>query len=321
MITTRLYRDGKLQLEGFDPAEVNGLLSEEGVRVWLDVEEPTQDDLAMIQRQFGLHELSVEDSRHWRQRPKVEVFPNYFFVVLHGLSLGTGDELVDSEIHAFAGTGFLVTLRAAPVYDLRRVLQRWDEQAELTSEGGAFLLYALLDEVVDGYLTVIERYEDLADEIEDRVFVEEPDPEVQQEIFRFKRRIVTFRRRVMPLREVLDFIQEEPGFVTQELRPYYRDVLDHVIRTVELIDSVRDMLTAVLEAQLSQVSNRLNIHMKKLTAWAGIVLVPTLIAGIYGMNFERMPELDWAFGYPFALGLMVLSAVALYVAFKKRDWL
>jgi len=321
VITCHIYRDGHLQERDVEPAEVGELLKEEGVRIWLDVEEPTDGDLALIQEEFGFHELLIEDSRHWRQRPKVEVFPGYFFVVIHGLTLGEGDELIDSEIHAFAGHRFLVTLRARPPFDLRRVSERWNRQPELTSEGGGFLLYALLDEVVDDCLTVVERYEDLADEIEDRVFGDEPDPEVQQDIFRHKRRIVEFRRLVMPLREVLDLIQEQPGFVTPKLGPYYRDVADHVIRTIEFVDNVRDLLTSALEAQLSQVSNRLNIVMKKVTSWAAILLVPTLIAGIYGMNFERMPELDWVFGYPMALGIMLLAAGALFVAFRKRDWL
>jgi len=321
VITCRVYRDGHLEQREIDTTQISELLTEEGVRVWLDLAEPTDEELELIAEEFSLHPLSIEDSKHWRQRPKVEVFPNYFFVVVHGLMLAEDDELVDGEIHAFAGHRFLVTIRARPAFDLVPTLSRWDEQPELTAEGGGFLLYALLDVVVDGYLTIVERFEDLADDLEDRVFADEPDPELQQDVFSLKRRVVKLRRLVMPLREVLDLVQEQPGFVTRELAPYYRDVADHVIRAIEFVDNIREILTASLEAQLSQMSNRLNAVMKKLTSWAAILLVPTLIAGVYGMNFDRIPELHWALGYPFALGLMVVAAGALYIAFKKRDWL
>ncbi|MFN2545712.1 MAG: magnesium/cobalt transporter CorA [Actinomycetota bacterium] len=321
MITCRLYREGTLEEEAFDPARVSDLIEEHGSRVWLDVADPSEQDLAMLQEEFGLHPLAIEDTMHRGQRPKVEVYEGYFFLVLHAVSMDEKDELGDSEIHAFAGHRFLITLRYPPVFDLAEVLRRWDRQPELTSEGGGFLLYALLDEVVDGYFEVVERLEDLSDEIEDRVFADEPDQSVQEDIFRLKRRVVEFRRLVLPLREVLDLVQEQPQFVSNALGPYYRDVADHVIRTLEFADNVRELLTAALEAQLSQVSNRLNVVMKQLTSWAGIVLVPTLIAGIYGMNFEHMPELHWKYGYLYALLLMAASMFTLYRVFKKRDWL
>lgn len=321
MITCRLYQDGKLKEEAFDPSSISGLLEDEGARVWLDIDEPTEADLAMIQEEFGLHPLAVEDARHRGQRPKVDVYEGYFHVVVYALSLDDEDELVEGEIHAFAGKAFLITLRYAPVFDLKGVLERWDRQPELTSEGGGFLLYALLDEVVDDYFTIVDRLEDRGEEIEDRVFAPAPDADVQQDIFRLKREVVAFRRLVIPLREVLDLVQEQPGFVTQALGPYYRDVADHVIRVMEFVDNVRELLTAALEAQLSQVSNRLNQVMRSVTSWGAIILVPTLVAGIYGMNFENMPELGWLLGYPFALALMGLSAFILYRAFKRRDWL
>jgi magnesium transporter len=320
-ITCRLYKDGILKEEAFDPARASELIEEEGARVWLDVEDPTDDELTMIGEEFSLHPLSVEDTRHRGQRPRVEFFDKYFFIVLHGLGLDEKDELQDSEIHAFAGHRYLLTLRYAPVFDLSEVMRRWDRRPEHTSEGGGFLFYALLDEIVDGYFEVVERFEDRAEEIEDRVFADEPDPDIQEAIFRLKRKVVTFRRLVMPLREVLDLIQEQPGFVTPTLAPYYRDVADHVIRTLEFVDSIRDLLTTALEAELAQVSNRMNEIMKTLTSWAAIILIPTLIAGIYGMNFVHMPELKWRYGYYYALGLMLFLGVILYRMFKRRDWL
>jgi magnesium transporter len=177
---------------------------------------------------------------------------------------------------------------------------------------------------VDSYLVLVEEFEDQADRLEDQVFAEEgqtPSKVLQERMFDLKRDIVRFRRSVMPLRRVVDFFQEQPKVVTGSLAPYFRDVADHVVRCVELVDNVRDLLTALLEVRLAQVGNRLNEVMKKLTSWAAIILLPTLIAGIYGMNFEHMPELHWRFGYPMALGIMAATSGALYVIFKKREWL
>jgi magnesium transporter len=153
------------------------------------------------------------------------------------------------------------------------------------------------------------------------VFSEAGDPDVQEDIFKLKRKVVKFRRLAIPMREVIDLMQEYPGLVTSELVPYFRDVQDHVIRAIEFIDNIRDLLTSALESQLAQVSNRLNVVMKQLSAWAGIILVPTLIAGIYGMNFRNMPELRWQIGYPLAIGMMLVSAGLLFRVFKKRGWL
>jgi magnesium transporter len=321
MLTAHVYRDGVLQEKSPDVSSLRSRLEDEGNRLWVDAEGASEDELSLLREQFDLHPLSIEDSLHWNQRSKVEVFPNYYFVVVHGLKLDDRDRLVDSELHLFVGKGFLITVRAEPEFDLAGVRERLARQPELMAEGGGFLLYLLLDEIVDDYLTTVERYEDLSDEVEDHVFSDDEETDVQADIFRMKREIVRFRRLVAPLREVIDMLQEHPHLVTQIMAPYYRDVLDHVIRTLEFIDNIRDLLGAALEAQLSQVSNRLNVIMKKLTSWAGIVLVPTLIAGIYGMNFKHMPELDWKLGYPMALGLMALVGYALYRGFKKRDWL
>lgn len=321
-ITVRHYHDAKLVETEFDPTSVSDILAgEETARIWLDIMDPSDSDLAMVQEEFGLHPLSIEDAKNKGQRPKVETFDGYFFVVMHGLSLNPDDELMDGEIHVFTGKRFLVTLRYSPAFEMTGVERRWDRQPELTGEGGAFLLYALFDEVVDAYFPVVDRFEDLTDDIEARIFAETPDTDLQEDIFRLKHRVVEFRRLVMPLREVVDLVQEQPGFVTEKLGPYFRDISDHVIRTLEFVDNVREMLTAALEAKLSQDANRLNQVMKKITSWGAILLVPTLIAGIYGMNFNHMPELGLRYGYPSAIGLMVVASTVLYTVFKKKDWL
>jgi magnesium transporter len=322
VITCREVQHGALGEERRFDREAVERARAEGRHVWLDVTDPDADELRELQRTFGLHELAIEDTLNWGQRSKVEFYSDYVFIVLHGLALDADDRLVDSEIHLFASsTGYVITVRRPPVFDVGPVARRTARDPELAAEGIGFLLYLILDEIVDGYLLVVDRFEDLSDDVEDRVFQEEGESDVQETIFRLKREVVRFRRIAMPVREVVDLLNEAAGVVTPALRPYYRDVLDHVIRATELIDNIRDLLTSALESLLARVSNRLNDVMKQLTAWAGIILVPTLIAGIYGMNFEHMPELSWAFGYPLALGTMLAAGGLLYVMFRRRGWL
>ncbi|MBA3728563.1 MAG: magnesium/cobalt transporter CorA [Actinobacteria bacterium] len=320
-ITCRLYREGQLKETGFDPDLVSEFLKEPESLVWVDVESPSPQDIAMLGEEFGFHELALEDCLHPHQRPKIESYGSYFFLVAYGVTLRDG-ELVGHEVGAFVGKGYLVTVRKAPAIDLRPVVERWDIHEHLLKEGGGYLLYILLDEIVDGYFSTLDYLEDLSEEVEEHVLDSDGDPMAQNQIFRLKKQVLLFRRWVSPLRDVLDVMQRKVvQVVTPELEPYYRDVYDHVLRVTDFVDTLREILSTALDAHLTVVSNRLNEVMKRLTSWAAIILVPTLIAGIYGMNFVHMPELDWLFGYPFALGLMALSAGALYVTFKKRDWL
>jgi magnesium transporter len=325
VITCRHYREGVLEDETpFDLAEV-AAAGKAGTRVWLDAIEPSDEELKQLQDAFGLHQLSIEDSIRWGQRSKVEFYPEYVFLVSHGLQLDQENELEDSEIHLFARQGvYVITVRRKPMLDFGPAIKRMQGERGMEHEGIGFILYLLLDEIVDGYLDTIDRLEDLSDDIEERVSAEDEEAASQglaQDIFHLRQTVVRFRRLAVPMREVLDLLMEAEGIVTPTLAPYYRDVMDHTIRTTELMDNIRDLLTAARELQLAQVSNRLNVVMKKVTSWGAIILLPTLIAGIYGMNFRHMPELTWAIGYPVALGLMAVSAFLLYRGFKKRDWL
>jgi magnesium transporter len=329
MITCRIYRDGDLEGEEPFSSEVVRAARDGQHRLWLDVVDPTDEELEALQIELGLHELAVEDSRRWGQRSKVDFYPGHLFLVAHGLDLDENDELVDREVHLFAGAPlYVATVRREPRFEFEKARARVSSSPELSAQGIGYLLYLLLDEVVDGYLDVIERFEDLGDDIEDAVASEEEvsdSPEayraVARRIFRVRQQVVRFRRLAAPMREAVDQVLETPTIATPPLLPYYRDVMDHVIRTLELIDNVRDLLTSARELQIAQTSNRLNVVMKQLSAWAAIILIPTLIAGIYGMNFNHMPELRWAFGYPFALSLMVVLAFVLFLVFRKRDWL
>jgi magnesium transporter len=328
VITCRVFKDGALKREIPFDAEAIRAARRDDHRVWIDTIDPSDEELRRVQRELDLHELAVEDSMRWGQRAKVDFYPEHLFLVSHGIALDEHDVIVDREVHLFAGGGyFVVTVRREPLFDLGKAGDRFASAPDLSKEGIGFLLYLILDEIVDGYLDGIERFEDLSDEIEDAVATDDENtpPEATRDlarrIFRLRQQVVRFRRLTSPMREAVDLLLETPTVVTQPLVPYFRDVLDHVIRSMELTDNVRDLLTSARELQLAQVSNRLNVVMKKLTAWAAIILIPTLIAGIYGMNFRHMPELDWSFGYPLALGIMLLSAGLLYRTFRKRDWL
>ena len=320
-VTNRLYCDGRLEEHDFDPERVSEELQKPGAMVWLDIDDPTEESIAMLGREFGFHELALEDCLHPHQRPKIEQYGSYFFLVSYGVTV-EGEDLVPHEMAMFVGRNYLVTVRKRPAFDLKGVLARWDAHTDLAEEGGGYLLYILLDEVVDGYFDAVDAYQERIEALEDEVFGADPSTDTHERIFQFRKELSQFRRSMAPLRDVLDVMQRRTiDVVTVGLEPYFRDVYDHVLRATDFVDGLRDILASALEANLTVVSNRLNEVMKELTAWAAIILLPTLIAGIYGMNFRHMPELSWLLGYPLAVGLMLLSAGVLYVIFKRRDWL
>lgn len=320
-ISTRLYSEGKLEAEQFDPDRIDEELKGPNALVWVDLAEPSDQEIDMLGREFGFHELALEDCKQPHQRPKIEQYDEYFFLVAYGFSMA-GTDLVEHELAMFVGHNYLVTIRKSPAYDISGCAARWDAHPDLAKEGGGYLLYILLDEVVDGYFAAMDSFEDRAEDVEDGVFAAQMQDTIHNEIFRLKKELLRFRREIAPLRDVLDVMQRRTvDVVTVPLEPYYRDVYDHVLRVTDYVDSIRDILSSALEASLAVASNRVNEVMKSLTSWGAIILVPTLIAGIYGMNFRHMPELGWLFGYPFALALMAISGFVLHRMFKRRDWL
>jgi magnesium transporter len=325
MPEAHVFRDGALERDPVQIHDLRQVTSElkEGAWVWIDAVDPSVADLAELQQQLDMHDLAVEDVQHRDQRPKVEFYPGHVFIVFRPLRFVAG-ALEESELFVFASPRYLVTLRFTPVCDLGEAIRRWPMLAKLAPGAGS-ALYAVADEIADDYLEVVEALEDKADDLEDRVFGTRPPEEdpvrLQYELLRLRRDAVQLRRDAVPTRQALDHLSDASDLMTQNLVPYMRDVTDHLLRAVELADSVREVLTTIVELRTAQAANQLNEVMKKLTAWAGIVLVPTLIAGIYGMNFEHMPELPWVFGYPMALGIMAFSAMALYLGFRKRGWL
>jgi magnesium transporter len=324
-VEAHVVRRGAVDVEEVPLEDLRSVVSRlaEGSWIWVDAIDPDAAELATLQSQLGLHDLAVEDVQHRNQRPKLEPYPGHVFAVLRPLATGPNG-VVESELFLFVSDAFLVTLRFEPTCDLTTAIKRWPVLSELAPGTGS-ALYAIADEIVDDYLTVVEELEERADDLESKVFRATPDltesPPIQRSILRLRRDAVRLRRHAVPMRQALDRLADDSPLMTERLVPYVRDVTDHLLRTIELTDGVREILTTIVDIRMAQSANQLNEVMKKLTAWAGIILVPTLIAGIYGMNFDHMPELHWVLGYPMALALMAASAIALYVGFRKRGWL
>jgi len=303
---------------------------------WIGLYRPDEAELAALAQQFDLHELAVEDAIQAHQRPKLERYGETLFVVLRAARyLDHREEVEFGELHVFIGPDFVVTVRHAESPDLSVVRRRLESDPELLSLGTEAVLYAILDAVVDGYEPVVAGLENDIDEIESEVF--SGDENVSRRIYELSREVVDFQRAVHPLTGML--AQLAAGFdkydIDMELRRALRDVEDHVTQVNERVDGfrnlLRDILTvnSILVAQkqndemtrLSQMSNSQNEEVKKISAWAAIGFAPTLVAGVYGMNFKNMPELHWYYGYPLAVALMLTISVGLYLIFKKRDWL
>ncbi|MDQ3107547.1 MAG: magnesium/cobalt transporter CorA [Actinomycetota bacterium] len=290
--------------------------------VWLGLVSPDLAELEEVAREFGLHPLAVEDAVHARQRPKLEVYGDTMFFVLKPARYVDHEEVVDlSQVMVFLGNRFLITVRhgeSSVVGDVRRGIT--DAPDELKC-GPIGVLHALVDRVVDDYGAVLRHLDVDIEEVEQQVFAETR-TNVAERIYKLKREVVEFRQAVLPLAEPLELLAGGGVPHTSAVpREYFRDVHDHVLRASDRIDALDALLTGVLSANLAQVGVRQNEDMRKISAWVAIIALPTLIAGIYGMNFDHMPELGWLLGYPFALGLMVLASLFLYFQFRRRDWL
>lgn len=290
--------------------------------VWLDISNPGQEEAAFLRDVIGFHPLTVEDCMRGRQRPKLERYPGYFFLVMYAAAINADrDRMALNEMHIFLGGHYVVTVHDDRVREVTEIVARWRTQPRHYKDVGA-LAHSLVDLMVDDYFPVLEHLGDRVEQLEGSVFGGRDRHEVVPEILRLRREITALRRVVVPERELLStLLRRDLPFLRPELLPYFQDVHDHVIRITEEIDALRDLLSAALDAQMSASANDLNNTMRTLTAWSIILMSVTLIAGIYGMNFEVMPELGWRWGYFGALGAMVLLGIGLAMFFQRRKWL
>jgi magnesium transporter len=288
---------------------------------WIGLYEPTEEEFDSVRREFNLHELAIEDAIEAHQRPKLEVYKDSLFMVLKTAWYVEGGPAVETgEIQVFVGDGFIVTVRhgETKLHDVRLELEQRPEFLRL---GPGAALHAIIDRVVDDYGPVVEALDRDVRNLEAVVFSERRE-DLTQRIYSLKREVLELYDAVAPLNEPLERLHRLTfPLIPRKLWPYFRDVRDHVLRYVREVDGFRELLTSVLTANLTQASVRQNEDVRKISAWAAIVAVPTLITGIYGMNFEHMPELGWTFGYPLALGVMATVCFLLYRNFKRSGWL
>ena len=321
-VTTILYQNGRRVPEACRFEDISEVLQQEGALVWVDALNPSGDELAQIGEEFALHPLALEDAEHAHQRPKIESYDGHVFIVAYGAAMDAGDGIDLRELSMFVAARFVVTIRHSAELTLEVARQRLDHTPQMVRSGGPHVGYAILDELIDSYFPIVELFEDRIEQAEDELLTGRGTADALPLAFQIKRDILVFRRAVAPLRDVLGrVVRIDKAVLGQELDVEYRDLYDHVLRVYDELDTQRDLLTGVLEAHLSVVSNRLNEVVLRLSSWGAIVLVPTLIAGIYGMNFDHMPELHWRLGYPYALAAMVLVSSALWVIFRRRRWL
>jgi magnesium transporter len=318
-----VYRKGELAAENFPVADVSEYLEEPDTVVWVDFCGPSIDQLHEVAAELGLHELAVEDALGPHQRPKLDHYESHLFLSCHAVRVDPErNDLDETEIDAFIGARWLITVRKDDGFVMDPVLARWDRSPDLAGGGVSFLLYGLLDVVVDGYFETVQGFDDFYDRISEGIFADEPlDPAKQRNWFEMRRALVRFHRLVVPMREAVSaLMRREQSVVTEELYPYYQDVYDHVLRVSESTDSLRDLVATIVETNLSLRDYRQNQIMKKVTSWAAIIAIPTLITGWYGMNVPY-PGFDQTWGVFASAALVVVCSTALYLTFKRRDWL
>ncbi|MER7984377.1 magnesium and cobalt transport protein CorA [Streptomyces noursei] len=340
-----VYRDGQRVRGHLAPAEAIAGVRDEGGFVWIGLHEPTEAEFAGIAREFGLHPLAVEDAVHAHQRPKLERYDDTLFTVFktvhyveHAELTATSEVVETGEVMCFTGPNFIVTVRHGGQGSLRALRHRLQEDQERLAKGPSAVLHAIADQVVDGYMAVAGAVQDDIDEVEIDVFSSGTNGKGASgkaaggqgtakggdagRIYQLKREVLEFKRAVSPLLRPMQLLSERPmRLVDTDIQKYFRDVADHLARVNEQVLSFDDLLNSILQANLAQAAVAQNEDMRKITAWAAIFAVPTMIAGIYGMNFEYMPELHWKYGYPAMMLVTVTICLGIHRGFKRNGWL
>ncbi len=302
-------------------SDIRGHLTDPDCFVWVALKDPEPAELDHLQDEFGLHALAVEDARHGHQRPKIDEYGASLFVVLH-LIEARGDALHTGEAAIFAGPQYVVSVRRDAEQGFAEVRRRCEHEPELLRHGPAYVLYALMDTVVDRYFPLIDSLNGAIEDIEERIFAGDNTRAQIEALYSCKRRLFVLDHAISPLLEVTSKLHggRVPPLCA-DLNDYFRDVYDHLLRLKRSIDNLRDMVATALSVNLSLITLQESAVTKRLAAYAGLVAVPTMIAGVYGMNFTHMPELDWRFGYPMAVGAMVAIDAYLIYRFRKAQWL
>jgi magnesium transporter len=323
MAHTRVYCKGVLEAEGFPVADVSDHLERPETVIWVDLCGPSRDQLHELADELGLHPLAVEDALEPHQRPKLDHYATHSFLSCHDVRVDAeAGRLDETEVDAFISPRWLITVRQDDKFDIDRVVRRWDRSPDLFVHGVGFLLYGLLDVIVDGYFDAVQCFDEYYDQVSEGIFAETPlQPSEQRHWFQMRQALVRFHRLVVPMREAVSgLMRREHHSVPEDLYPYYQDVYDHVLRVTESTDALRDLVSTIVETNLSVRDYRQNIAMKKVTSWAAIIAVPTLITGYYGMNVPY-PGFNNTWGFALSVALIVVLSGALYRSFKRREWI
>jgi magnesium transporter len=322
IVDCAIYEDGRRRNGGVDLHDAYRACRRDGNFAWIGMYEPTEEEFDSLRREFDLHPLAVEDAIHAHQRPKLEVFEGMVFIVLKTARYVDPEEVVEiGEILIFLGADYILTVRHGKASALKPVREALEAEPELLKHGPGAVLHAIVDRVVDDYTPALEGLGVDIEEVENEVFSRDRSNPAER-IYRLKREVLQFNRAAAPLVEPIDRLAKgHYEHVHPEVRAYFRDVNDHLMRVHEQLESYRDLLTSILGANLAQVTVQQNADVRRISAIVAIVAVPTAIAGIYGMNFEHMPELRWTFGYPLVLAVMLALCTLLYRFFRRVGWL
>ncbi|MBI2383733.1 MAG: magnesium/cobalt transporter CorA [Gammaproteobacteria bacterium] len=321
LISCVAYEKGQ-KIADIAPNRISDYVRRPDCFVWVALRDATAGELEQMREQFGLHPLAVEDANHGHQRPKIEEYGDSLFAVLHMIEPQPGGELKVGEAAIFVGRNYVLAVRRGAEKGFQEVRARSEREPELLRNGSGYVCYALMDAVVDRYFPLIESLEIELDEIEGRVFEGVAARENIRALYVLKQKLVTLKHAVAPLLEAVGKLYggRVPP-VCAGMGEYFRDIADHLVRLNQGIDAVRDMVVTALSVNLSMITLQENETMKRLAAYAALVAVPTMIAGIYGMNFQHMPELDWKFGYPLALGVMTVVDTMIFVRLRRAGWI
>lgn len=314
------YQDGR-KLADIQKREIRSYLQRPGTFIWVALKDADAAELAEMQEEFGLHELAVEDAQHGNQRPKIEEYGDSLFVVLHTVEV-TGEELHPGEVDVFVGRNYVLSARRKSERGFREVRARCEREPELLRHGSGYVLYALMDAVVDRYFPVLDAVEAELEKLEEQIFTGRSPRENIESLYYVKQKLMTLKHAAGPLLEASSrLFGGRVPHACAGLGDYFRDVYDHLVRLNQSIDTLRDTVTTAIQVNLAMITIGESEVTKRLAAYAALVAVPTMIAGVYGMNFRHMPELDWAFGYPLVLAVMASIDGYLFYRFRKARWL
>ena len=322
IVNCAAYADGR-RVADVKIEDISEVLKQADRFVWIGLHEPDADLLKQVQREFGLHDLAVEDALRAHQRPKLELYGDSLFIVLRTAQLNREARRIDfGETHFFVGARYLVSVRHGASLSYVDVRTRCEATPQLLTKGPGFALYALMDFIVDQYFPIVDALEGELEAVEETIFGETLSRATASRIYELKRDLLEIKRAVSPLVDICNRLMRfDVPLIPDDTRLYFRDVYDHAIRINEMVDTLRELLTTALEANLSLIAVSQNEAMKKLAAWAAIIAVPTMVAGVYGMNFRHMPELDWLYGYPAVMAATLGICGALYIGFRRSGWL